>query len=163
MGDGKEGTEAGTISAQATLDQRGRTVEMYTVPTISIASPFHISSAGYGLFFDTTWPGTYDLGDTEPAVEDVAFEGPALKMFFTYGPSMPDIIRRHTDWVGKVEDNMRLSQARGEAVVAELVNAYGIQASRLKGYGVGPLAPVAGNDDEAGRAKNRRVDLVKAN
>jgi outer membrane protein OmpA-like peptidoglycan-associated protein len=46
--------------------------------------------------------------------------------------------------------------------VAELVKSYGIAAGRLKGYGVGPLAPVAGNDDEAGRAKNRRVDLVKA-
>lgn len=68
----------------------------------------------------------------------------------------------HTDSVGTVEDNMRLAQARGEAVAAELVKTYGIAAGRLKGYGVGPLAPVAGNDDEAGRAKNRRVDLVKA-
>jgi outer membrane protein OmpA-like peptidoglycan-associated protein len=68
----------------------------------------------------------------------------------------------HTDWVGKVDDNMRLAQARAEAVAAELAGAYGIAAARLKGYGVGPLAPVAGNDDEAGRAKNRRVDLVKA-
>jgi len=68
----------------------------------------------------------------------------------------------HTDSVGKVDDNMRLAQARGEAVASELVSAHGISAARLKGYGVGPLAPVAGNDDEAGRAKNRRVDLVKA-
>jgi outer membrane protein OmpA-like peptidoglycan-associated protein len=36
-----------------------------------------------------------------------------------------------------------------------------VAAARLKGFGVGPLAPVAGNDDEAGRAKNRRVELVK--
>ncbi len=68
----------------------------------------------------------------------------------------------HTDWVGKVDDNMRLAQARAEAVIAELVGAYGIHAARLRGYGVGPLAPVAGNDDEAGRAKNRRVEIVKA-
>jgi len=100
-GDGKEGTEAGMVSNIATLDQRGRTVQMWTVPTISIASPFHISSEGYGLFFDTTWPGTYDLADSEPDVTDISFEGPRLKMFFTYGPDMPEIIRRHTDRVGK--------------------------------------------------------------
>lgn len=67
----------------------------------------------------------------------------------------------HTDWVGKVDDNLRLAQARAEAVAAELASAHGIAAARLKGYGVGPLAPVVGNDDEAGRARNRRVDLVK--
>ncbi|MFA6450017.1 MAG: TIM-barrel domain-containing protein, partial [bacterium] len=101
-GDGKGAFDAaGTITNQATLDQRGSTVQMYTVPTISIASPFHISSGGYGLFFDTTWPGTYDLADTEPDVADISFEGPALKMVFTFGPGMPDIIRRHTDRVGK--------------------------------------------------------------
>lgn len=100
VGDGKEGTP-GTVSPIATLDQRGSTIELYTVPTISIASPFHISSKGYGLFFDTTWPGTYDLADTKPDVADIAFEGKQLKMFFTYGPTMPDIIRRHTDRVGK--------------------------------------------------------------
>ncbi len=67
----------------------------------------------------------------------------------------------HTDAVGRIDDNMRLAQARAEAVALELANAHGIAAARLKGYGVGPLAPVAGNDAEAGRAKNRRVELVK--
>ena len=56
---------------------------------------------------------------------------------------------------------MKLSQARGEAVVQALVSQHGIAASRLKGFGVGPLAPVASNDTEEGRAKNRRVELVK--
>lgn len=67
----------------------------------------------------------------------------------------------HTDSVGKVDDNMRLAQARAEAVAAELVSAHGIAAARLKGYGVGPLAPIAGNEAEDGRAKNRRVELVR--
>ena len=86
----------------------------------------------------------------------------SLPHFLKADPSLKLWVVGHTDWVGKVDDNMRLAQARAEAVAAELVNAYGINVGRLKGYGVGPLAPVAGNDDEAGRAKNRRVDLVKA-
>jgi outer membrane protein OmpA-like peptidoglycan-associated protein len=56
---------------------------------------------------------------------------------------------------------MKLSQARAEAVVQSLVAKHGIATARLKGSGVGPLAPVASNDSEEGRAKNRRVELVK--
>jgi outer membrane protein OmpA-like peptidoglycan-associated protein len=55
---------------------------------------------------------------------------------------------------------MQLSQARADAVVQELV-ARGIPAARLKAFGNGPYAPVASNDAESGRAKNRRVELVK--
>lgn len=109
--------------------------------------------AVYGIFFDTG--KAVVKPESKPALDEVAklLKGdPALKLW----------VVGHTDWVGQVSDNMRLAQARAEAVAGELVSAYGIAASRLKGYGVGPLAPVAGNDDEAGRAKNRRVDLVKA-
>jgi outer membrane protein OmpA-like peptidoglycan-associated protein len=42
-----------------------------------------------------------------------------------------------------------------------LSTKYSIAASRLDAQGVGPLAPVASNDSDAGRAKNRRVELVK--
>jgi outer membrane protein OmpA-like peptidoglycan-associated protein len=51
--------------------------------------------------------------------------------------------------------------ARGEAVVQALVSRYGIAPARLKGCGVSSLAPVASNDSDAGRARNRRVELVK--
>jgi outer membrane protein OmpA-like peptidoglycan-associated protein len=109
--------------------------------------------AVYGIFFDTG--KAVVKPESKPALDEVAklLKGePGLKLW----------VVGHTDWVGRVDDNLRLAQARADAVAAELVSAYGIAAGRLKGYGVGPLAPVAGNDDEAGRAKNRRVDLVKA-
>lgn len=61
---------------------------------------------------------------------------------------------------GKMDDKMPLARARSEAVAAELVSAHGIAGARLKGYGVGTLAPMASNDD-AGRAKNRRVQRVR--
>jgi OOP family OmpA-OmpF porin len=63
--------------------------------------------------------------------------------------------------VGSLDANMALSQARAEAVVQALVTRHGVAAARLKGYGVGPLAPVATNDGDEGRAKSRRVELVK--
>ncbi len=101
VGDGKRGTDEGPVQKFGTLDQRGTTIEMYTRPTISIASPFHINSRGYGLFFDTSWPGVYDMGDTEAEVSDISFEDKNPVMYFTFGPSMGDIIERHTDRVGK--------------------------------------------------------------
>lgn len=67
----------------------------------------------------------------------------------------------HTDNVGSVEANMKLSQDRAEAVVQALVRKHGTDAARLRGFGNGPFAPVASNDSEEGGAKNRRVELVK--
>ncbi len=56
---------------------------------------------------------------------------------------------------------MRLSQERSDAVVGKFISEYDVDANRLKAYGVGPLAPVASNKSEEGRAKNRRVELVE--
>jgi OOP family OmpA-OmpF porin len=66
----------------------------------------------------------------------------------------------HTDNVGAVDANLKLSGDRAEAVVQALVRS-GIGAGRLKAFGNGPYAPVASNDAEPGRARNRRVELVK--
>ena len=46
-------------------------------------------------------------------------------------------------------------------LLMSLVTKYGIASERLKSYGVASLAPVASNDTEEGKAKNRRVELVK--
>ena len=46
------------------------------------------------------------------------------------------------------------------AVVAALSGGHGIAKDRMVPVGVGPLAPVAANDAEAGRARNRRVEMV---
>jgi len=109
-------------------------------------------TAVYGIYFDT---GKAELKpESTPALQEVAklFTGDASLKLFVVG---------HTDSVGNVDANMKLAQARAEAVVAALTTTHGIAAARLKGYGVGPLCPVASNDAEDGRAKNRRVELVK--
>jgi outer membrane protein OmpA-like peptidoglycan-associated protein len=75
-------------------------------------------------------------------------------------PEIPRlVVEGHTDAVGKREANVRLSQARADSVRAFLVRS-GIAAGRLAAIGYGPDRPSDGNDTEAGRAKNRRVEFV---
>jgi OmpA-OmpF porin, OOP family len=66
----------------------------------------------------------------------------------------------HTDNVGNAAANKTLSQQRSEAIVAYLVGE-GIEKSRLVAKGFGSENPIADNRSEDGRAKNRRVELVK--
>lgn len=66
----------------------------------------------------------------------------------------------HTDNQGTLENNLTLSQKRAEAVVAALVQQYHLAPGRLVAKGVANFAPLAENRTEAGRALNRRVELV---
>jgi outer membrane protein OmpA-like peptidoglycan-associated protein len=66
----------------------------------------------------------------------------------------------HTDNVGDKKANLALSRQRAESVMRALVAA-GIDAKRLKADGKGDGEPVADNRSDDGRAKNRRVELVK--
>ena len=75
-------------------------------------------------------------------------------------PSLALSIDGHTDSTGTAERNRELSKQRAEAVRNALV-ALGIDAARLGAQGFGADKPLADNGDEAGRAKNRRVELVK--
>lgn len=75
-------------------------------------------------------------------------------------PQLRLSIEGHTDNVGQAADNKKLSQARAEAVMKAVV-AQGVDAKRLAAVGRGQDVPIADNRTEAGRAKNRRVELVK--
>ena len=66
----------------------------------------------------------------------------------------------HTDNKGTDEYNLDLSKRRAARVVEALVTDYGISSDRLSSSGAGATSPVASNDDEEGRAKNRRVELL---
>jgi OOP family OmpA-OmpF porin len=104
-----------------------------------------------GIYFDT------DKATLKPSSK------PAMDQIAAFLQAKPDLkvfVVGHTDMQGRLQHNMVLSQARAEAVVAALVNDYGLDGSRLAGHGVGSLAPASNNQTETGRAKNRRVVLV---
>lgn len=69
-------------------------------------------------------------------------------------------IQGHTDDVGSEEANMQLSEQRAQAVMQAVVSK-GIDKERLTSVGFGEKKPVADNKTEEGRAKNRRVELLK--
>jgi len=67
-------------------------------------------------------------------------------------------ISGHTDNVGKDDYNMKLSQDRANAVKDYLVSK-GVESERVKTVGFGPTMPIASNDTEEGRQKNRRISV----
>lgn len=68
-------------------------------------------------------------------------------------------IEGHTDSTGTAQVNMRISQARAESVMRELI-ALGVAASRIQAVGMGQEFPIASNESEDGRRQNRRVDVI---
>ncbi len=71
-------------------------------------------------------------------------------------------IEGHTDSSGSDAFNLNLSQQRADAVRDLLIN-YGINSSRIESIGMGESLPVADNNTESGKAKNRRVDIIILN
>jgi outer membrane protein OmpA-like peptidoglycan-associated protein len=75
-------------------------------------------------------------------------------------PGLKIGVEGHTDNVGNPKSNKTLSDERAKSVVAAIV-AQGIDTKRLSAAGYGQDKPIADNKTEEGRAKNRRVELVK--
>jgi len=144
------------ITSQYNLSivEKGGMEQTVTADAKALADGIHATGhiAVYGIYFDSG--KSLVKPESDPALTEIAklLKGdPALKLN----------VVGHTDNDGTLDNNMKLSQARAEAVVQALTGKYGIAATRLKAFGVGPLAPVASNDTADGKAKNRRVELVK--
>jgi outer membrane protein OmpA-like peptidoglycan-associated protein len=75
-------------------------------------------------------------------------------------PNLRVGVEGHTDNTGSPAANKSLSNARAKAVV-DAIAAAGISSNRLEPVGYGQERPIADNRTEEGRAKNRRVELVK--
>lgn len=107
--------------------------------------------AVYGIYFDTGKAVVKpESGPTISEIVKLLKQNARLKLF----------VVGHTDADGALESNIRLSSDRAAAVVKTLVEQ-GIQATRLKSSGVGPYCPVESNRTAAGKARNRRVELVE--
>jgi outer membrane protein OmpA-like peptidoglycan-associated protein len=110
----------------------------------------HISI--YNIYFDV---GKADLKpESKAALDEVA-------RLLTDRPTLRLMVVGHTDSTGDLNMNIKLSSDRAAAVVKALTTTYTISTSRLSPHGAGPIAPVASNRTDEGRAKNRRVDLVE--
>jgi len=128
--------------------------DLITVDAASLANDINRTghASVYGIYFDT---GKADVKpESDATMKEIAklLQGdPQLKLY----------VVGHTDNQGALDMNMDLSRKRADAVLAALTTKYGVSAGRLRSYGCGPYSPVASNDSEDGRAKNRRVELVK--
>ncbi|HEY0355303.1 MAG TPA: OmpA family protein [Flavisolibacter sp.] len=73
-------------------------------------------------------------------------------------PTVKIQVEGHTDNIGNVNDNLKLSENRAKSVVTYLVSK-GIAATRLSAKGFGATKPIADNSTEEGRAQNRRTEV----
>lgn len=106
----------------------------------------------YGIYFDTD--KSEIKAESAPALK-------AIAELLNKHVGLNLYVVGHTDDTGPVAHNQSLSSARAKAVVQQLTQQYSIASARLSAAGVGPHAPQASNDNEAGRTLNRRVELVK--
>ncbi len=106
----------------------------------------------HGVFFDT------DKAVVKPESQAALAE---IAKLLKGNPEMTAFVVGHSDMAGTLEHNLDLSSGRAAAVIDALVADHGVSVERLTPRGVGPLAPIASNDTETGRALNRRVELVK--
>ncbi len=107
--------------------------------------------AVYGINFDTGKSAVKP--ESEPVLTEIA-------KLMQNNPEWKFRVEGHTDNVGAKASNLTLSQQRAAAVVAWLASK-GVDKSRLTPEGFGDSKPVGPNADEEGRAKNRRVELVR--
>lgn len=75
-------------------------------------------------------------------------------------PRSQIVIEGHTDSYGGDEANLALSRRRAEAVSAYLSGELGVPAFRISAVGYGETQPIANNDTEQGRERNRRIDVI---
>jgi outer membrane protein OmpA-like peptidoglycan-associated protein len=108
--------------------------------------------AVYGVYFDT------DKSEVKPESKPALGE---MAKLLQQNPQLKVFVVGHTDNQGALAHNAELSQKRADAVVKALATEYKVDGKRLAAKGVASYAPVASNDAEAGREKNRRVELVK--
>lgn len=160
----KLATEGKEVWVQVTPDIFSAPTQSYTLNIIEIekmqqvvsanAMLDEINKAGMVALYINFDTGKSDLKDDGKATakEIIAL----LKL----SPQLKIEIGGHTDNVGNAASNKTLSQSRAQAVLTAIV-AGGINANRLTAVGYGQEVPIGDNRSEAGRAKNRRVELVK--
>ena len=102
---------------------------------------------------------SFASGNSEIKQEDFDLLAKVEKAIDVF-PRSELIIEGHTDSFGGDTSNQRLSQERAESVQQYMINAMRIASYRLIATGFGETNPVANNETESGRSRNRRIDIV---
>ncbi len=132
--------ETGKVTASLSADDMGKSLSAQGKVAV------------YGILFDTDKATL--KAESKPVLAEMAKllqKEATLKVYLV----------NHTDNQGALARNVELSQQRADAVMKALVTEYRVDAKRMGAKSVGPYAPAASNDTDAGKEKNRRVELVK--
>jgi len=136
-----------TVVEEAAMEQKVEFTAMELAKALDSGSV-----ALYGILFDT--------GKATIKPESAKALAPVGELLKSQAALKLEI-QGHTDNVGAAAANLKLSQDRAAAVKAYIVQTFGIAADRLSAVGLGDTKPAADNSTDDGRAKNRRVELVK--
>jgi outer membrane protein OmpA-like peptidoglycan-associated protein len=109
------------------------------------------------LSFDASLLFDFDKSAVRPQAETALAE--AATRIAPY-PNATIVVEGHTDNVGAAAYNQRLSQARADAVRAALLARPDLRGRTLTARGFGATRPIAPNDTDDGRQRNRRVEIV---
>jgi outer membrane protein OmpA-like peptidoglycan-associated protein len=143
-----------TIAVVDIIESKAREQKMVVVRAQDMAQ--QISTVGsvslYGIYFDVNKAEVKP--ESSPTLKEIA-------ELLRSSPGLKLLVVGHTDGQGSFAANLELSQRRATSVVGALVSRFRVNRNRLSPVGVSSASPVASNKTEAGRALNRRVQLVE--
>lgn len=134
--------------------------KLYFIKNVRIAKgavPLYDRMMSDGKFI--TYGITFDVGKATIKPESMG-EINRIVQLMNENPTLKFSVEGHTDSTGNANSNQTLSEQRSQAIVAKLVEL-GIAQDRLTAVGKGQNSPIADNNTDEGRAKNRRVEFVK--
>ncbi|GGY71924.1 OmpA family protein [Marinobacter zhanjiangensis] len=148
------GYNGDTTVQQVIVEEKGTETDLVKVDADQLYQDIQQTGKAlvYGIYFDTDSATVKpESADALKAISDLLESHPELNLY----------VVGHTDDTGESDYNLSLSSRRAASVVDVLKDDYDVEMERLKAAGVGPYAPVAGNESDDGRRQNRRVELVR--
>jgi outer membrane protein OmpA-like peptidoglycan-associated protein len=154
----------GTVWVQVSVGNAGEGFSLHVVQETGMRQDVQLTATELAAALASTGSVTlnnilFDTGRATIKPESEAPLGTVIELL-KGDPALKLEIQGHTDNVGGKDTNQKLSRDRAESVKAYLVKG-GVVAARLTTAGFGDTQPVADNGSEDGRARNRRVVLVK--
>ncbi len=135
-----------------TVEEKAMQQQVQALPAAKLSSALK-QDGHVALYLNFDTDSQVIRQDSLPAVDEVV-------KLMQGEPALSLRVEGHTDSTGDAAHNRKLSLARAESVV-QAITARKIAPDRLSAAGKGPDQPLADNTSEAGRAKNRRVELVR--